>query len=634
MARNIGEDLATLTSPGYRPWQRWGRLLGSQHGGIRLYQWLWVILCVVGALAVATPRVLSQPVVFYTAAETHFDTSRYTGLYHGENPSPDLQTAMGDATFALRMRSLARRELRFGQPDYRVEYVPVAPGVIRVDGFGPTATEAQALADAGAEELVRQIRAAGGREVMRNLLGWELVVAMRSEPMTSPFEYHLRAILEHDAFPMSRPVEPVAGRMDVETLPYEEQNDLTRALEARYDLWTFEMSHRDATLDGLCGTSGLLTTAEREAALASCALQDPAAELELTARNRAIAGRDAIEAALRYMIDQQGMRFDPVAQSATYRVAAPWPAAPEDRSIALTLAMAVVLGLTLGLTGVAVDRSAGLMLRLQELWRYRELTINMVIRDLRARYKGSTLGYLWTQLAPLLMMLIFLFVFSFLFPSNIALYSVFLIVGLLPWNFCSEAITSGTRSVLDNAHLIKKVFFPREVLPLVSVISSLVNFVLSLPMMFVVMAVAQLMVLGHLNFSWTFAYLPVVILLQTIFLIGMTFWLSCLAVFFRDTVHLIGILVQFWFFLTPVFYSLDYIGAPLDRIIRWLNPMASIIDFYREILYGNAVPVGMVPTPGVPALDSVLRVLLTALVLFAFGAWFFQRHSGRFGEEL
>jgi lipopolysaccharide transport system permease protein len=153
------------------------------------------------------------------------------------------------------------------------------------------------------------------------------------------------------------------------------------------------------------------------------------------------------------------------------------------------------------------------------------------------------------------------------------------------------------------------------------------------------MGVAQLLVLGRLNFSWTFAYLPVLVVIQTLFLAGIALFLSALAVFFRDFVHLIGILIQFWFFLTPVVYPLDTIDQPifgvsLTQIIRWLNPMASLIDFYRDILYGNTVVAGMVPTPGLPSLDSVLRVFVLAVVVLALGYWFFQRHSGQFGEEI
>ncbi len=307
----------------------------------------------------------------------------------------------------------------------------------------------------------------------------------------------------------------------------------------------------------------------------------------------------------------------------------------------MTLALAALVGLVFGGVGVAVDRSAGVMRKLSELWDYRELIRNLVLRDLRTRYKGSPLGYLWTQVAPLLLMLIFWLVFSLFLPaSGVAMFPVFLIVGLLPWNFCNEAVSGGSRSVIENASLVKKVFFPREVLPLVAVFSSLLNFLLSLPMLFLVMAVAQyfyppLRDAGRLtNFSWTFAYLPVLLVIQTIFLAGVALFLSALAVFFRDMVHLIGILLQFWFFLTPVVYSLDSVGGPLARVIRWLNPMASLIEFYREILYGRAVGLNLVPTPGLPALASVLRVLLTALVVLTLGHWFFQRRSGEFGERL
>jgi lipopolysaccharide transport system permease protein len=172
-----------------------------------------------------------------------------------------------------------------------------------------------------------------------------------------------------------------------------------------------------------------------------------------------------------------------------------------------------------------------------------------------------------------------------------------------------------------------------------------VNYLLSLPMMFLVMAVVQLLYpplheQGRLlNFAPTVAYLPVLIGIQMLFLAGVALFMSALAVHFRDFVHLIGILLQFWFFLTPVVYSLDVLrvtigGVPLAQVVRWLNPMASLIEFYREILYGNTVQGSQVPTPGLPALTSVLRVLITALVVLAFGYWFFQRRSGQFGEEI
>ncbi|MGB9631939.1 MAG: ABC transporter permease, partial [Chloroflexaceae bacterium] len=348
-----------------------------------------------------------------------------------------------------------------------------------------------------------------------------------------------------------------------------------------------------------------------------------------------IARLRAIQAALEYVLVTYAARFDPDEPSAAHRVAATLPAAPEPRYMPQFLALAILLGIAFGVTGVAMDRSVGLMPRAVELWSYRELIRNLVLRDLRARYKGSVLGYLWTQLAPLGMMLVYVVVFSLLLPAGIAQFPVFLIVALLPWNYAAESVIGGTRSIIDSAALIKKVYFPREVLPLASVFSALLNYLLSLPMMVTVMALVQLTSIGRLNFSWTLAYVPVLVLIQTVMLIGMAWLLSAVAVFFRDMVHLVGILVNIWFFLTPVIYPLGVFGEGLTaRLVRWLNPMASLIEFYREVLYGSPVPAGLIPTPGLPALNSVFRVSVTALFFLTLGYWAFQRVSRRFGEEL
>jgi lipopolysaccharide transport system permease protein len=620
---------------------RWNGLLGllvAQRGGLRLYQWVWIVLCTVGAIAVAAPRIVFQPVIYYATAETRFDLDRYGGIYNEIGAGgTGLDIAFSDASEALRQKALARGEVRYGRPDFRVEYIPGATGQVLVRGVAPTAEEAQALADAGAAELVRQIRAAGGREVLRNLLGWELWLSLEAEGAAAPgpFDVLLREILRTRAFPMSRELEPVSTPRDIRDLPTAELNDVARALESRYDLWRFAISTRDATLDRLCDSAGLATTATRETTLQRCAEADPIAAAELIERNREITRLRAIGAALDYLITEMDATFDADTPDVAHRIAAGLPGAPEPRYMPQLIALAALLGLAFGGLGVAADRSAGLMQRAEEIWRYRELIRNLVLRDLRTRYKGSALGYLWTQLAPLGTMLVFVLVFSLILPAGVALFPVFIIVALLPWNFTAEAVTGGTRSVLDNAALVKKVYFPREVLPLVSVFSSLVNYLLSLPMMFLVIALVQLFSLGSLNLSWTISYLPVLLIIQTIMLAGLALLLSALAVFLRDIVHLVGIVVNIWFFLTPIIYPLStFSDERIARLVRWLNPMASLVEFYREILYGNPVPVGLIPTPGIPALSSVLRVSVTAIILLVAGYWVFQRSSARFGEEI
>lgn len=633
MANTIKQPLNQATG-----WRAIGAALTARRGALQLYQWLWLILCVVGALSVALPPILTRPIIYAANAEVRFDTARYGPIYQPVAPNlTGMDIAITDATEALRLGALARADVRFGLPDFRVEYLLAEPGNVVVRGIAGNAVEAKALADAGAAELVRQIRAAGGREILRNMLGWQLWQALNGQipPSDDRFAWLLRDILRLEALPLSRPIEPFSTPRTLTDLSGEEQSDVARALESRYDLWRFAINTRNATLDALCGSTGITDTATREATLRTCAATNPAAAHELAARDRTIAQLRAIDAAINYMIREAGTRFNADQVSAAYRLPAALPAAPEPRYELPLIALAALFGAAFGLGGIALDRSAGVLPKLQELWQYRELIRNLVLRDLRARYKGSTLGYLWTQLAPLGIMLVYVVVFSFLLPNGIAMFPVFIIVGLLPWNYTAEAVLSGTRSIIDNAALVKKVYFPREVLPLVAVGSSLLNFILSLPMMALVIVVVQLTTLGRLNLSWSIVYLPVIMALQTIFLVGLALLLGAGAVFFRDVVHLIGIVINIWFFLTPIIYPLSTISEGVTaRVIRWLNPLASIIEFYRDIIYGNVVPVGLIPTPGVPSLSAMLRVGVTALIVLAIGYWVFQRTSRHFGEEL
>jgi lipopolysaccharide transport system permease protein len=619
-------------------------LLGGQRGGLRLYQWIWLVACTLGAVAIATPRVLSRPLYYPAEAVTLLDTARYTTMFDaGGQPGNDLLVAMGDAREVLRQRALARADLRFGSPTYNLEFEALEPGRILVRARGERPEEAAQLADAGAEELARQIRAAGGREILRNMLGWELWQITETDGAASAaplgrFDVLLRTIIRLQAFPMSLAPEPISTPRNVESLPPEELSDLGRALEARYDLWTVEINARNTTLDGLCQIASGVATGPREQQLAACAQANSDALAELVARDKAVARRQAINDAIRYVVGTLGASFDPDAPSAAFRQAATVPLAPAPRYQLPLLLAAATVGLLIGSLGVLIDRRAGAMNKLRELWSYRAVINNLVARDLLSRYKGSLLGFLWTQLSPLLMMLVFWVAFSTLFASGIAMFPLFLMAGLLPWNMCAEAVTSGTQSIIVNSNLIKKHYFPREILPITSVIASLLNFVLSLPMLFLLIVAVQYFyppLGGRLNLSAALAFLPVIVAIQVVFLVGVSFFLSALAVFFRDTVHLIGILVQIWFFLTPVFYPLESVpGDRTAQVIRWLNPMASIVEYYRGVLYGTVVPYPGIPTPGLPALDSVLRTFVTALLVLALGYWFFRRMSGRFGEEI
>ncbi len=276
--------------------------------------------------------------------------------------------------------------------------------------------------------------------------------------------------------------------------------------------------------------------------------------------------------------------------------------------------------------------------RVAELWRYRPLLVELVVLDLKVRYKGSALGFLWSLLNPLLMMLVFTAVFSQLFQSPIARFPVFIMAALLPWNYLATAVTRGTTSITGNAHLLNKVYFPPEVFPIAVVFSALVNYLLALPLLFVLMWVFGI------PFTVALLLLPVLIVIQTIFCIAIALFVSALTVQYRDTTIIMEVLLQAWFFLTPVFYAVEEVtarwqGFQAARLLRWINPMASIVDYFRDILYGGVVKInqetGLAPpaSPGWPSLDGIARTALTVLVLLVLAYVFFARRSERFAEE-
>jgi ABC-type polysaccharide/polyol phosphate export permease len=266
--------------------------------------------------------------------------------------------------------------------------------------------------------------------------------------------------------------------------------------------------------------------------------------------------------------------------------------------------------------------------RLRELWRYRELTRNLVMRDLRARYKNSVLGVAWSWLNPLMMMVVYTVVFNVLAGrSGLPNYPVFLLSALLPWNLFATSVSQATNSFIEAAPLIKKVYFPREVLPLSIVLGNTINFLVALPVFF-----ALTLILGGRITIWVLL-LPVVLLIQLAFTTGVSLITSTLNVFYRDTRLIMDVLLMAWFFLTPIFYPITTVperyalwGVAFNpRVwLRRLNPMASIIASYQDILYWG-VPTGW---------DFLLRTALTSLVILIVGYLIFLRYSPRFGEEV
>ncbi len=265
--------------------------------------------------------------------------------------------------------------------------------------------------------------------------------------------------------------------------------------------------------------------------------------------------------------------------------------------------------------------------RLVELFKYRELLYNLVVRDLKVRYRNSVLGVAWSLLNPLFMALVFTVVFTVMQPSNIERFPVFVLCALLPWNFFLSSVTGATGSIVNNAHLVKKVYFPREVLPLSVVLSNLVHFLIALIVLFGMLA------LFRVRLTLWILYLPLLILIQIAFSSGVALLLSTVNVFYRDTEHIIGVLMLALFFVTPVFWDhtilpekavLLGVAWPVQRLTFILNPMASLISAYRDILYfGRKIDISFLS-----------RTIVTASIFLVIGYWVFVRHSKVFGEEV
>jgi lipopolysaccharide transport system permease protein len=256
--------------------------------------------------------------------------------------------------------------------------------------------------------------------------------------------------------------------------------------------------------------------------------------------------------------------------------------------------------------------------RAQELIGYRSLVRNLVTKDLKVRYKNSFLGFLWSLLNPLLLMVVYTIVFTKILRSNIDHFEIYVLSGLLPWSWCTRSLSGSATSLLDNSTIIKKVYFPRVLLPVSVVVSEAINYLLALPTLFLLM-----LVFGVPFTPWV-AYLPVLIVIQTMLLIGLGLFLAALNVIFRDTGVILEVLLLAWFFLTPIFYNIEDAYPNSAQWVYRLNPMASIIGQYRTILYKG----------GRPDLFFDIRAGATCMVILAIGYFFFMSLNRRLGEHL
>lgn len=253
----------------------------------------------------------------------------------------------------------------------------------------------------------------------------------------------------------------------------------------------------------------------------------------------------------------------------------------------------------------------------QDLKNYREFLKSNVKKDIRGKYKGSFLGVLWSFINPLLSVLVYAIVFPYIMRIKVENYLIYLITGIIPWTFFTSSINMGIISILSNADIIKKVYFPRIILPISTVTSCLVNFLISC-------IIILLFCIGSgIGLSIYLVWLPLVVIIQYIMLLGFTFILSAIEMYMRDIEHIVNFILSMAFYVTPILYTPDIFPDNLAWVLK-INPMAYLVNAYRSIFFYQEMPdvVGLV------------IVGVFSIVIFLVGYVIFEKLQKGFAEEV
>lgn len=250
----------------------------------------------------------------------------------------------------------------------------------------------------------------------------------------------------------------------------------------------------------------------------------------------------------------------------------------------------------------------------KRFYAFDELLKQLIVRDVKLKYRRSYLGYLWSILNPLMLMIVLVIVFSNLFRFDIPNFPLYLISGQVLFSFMVEATNMSVGSITGNASLLKKTYVPKYIFTISKVGSSLVNLVFSLG------ALLLVMVITGAEFSWNLLFFPFIVLQLLIFCLGISLFLAAATVFFRDIQYLWGVFVSMWMYLTPIFYPVTIISEEYQGLYRGANPMYWYIEQFRDIvLYAKF-----------PQLDSILMGFGLAVIVLILGAWYFNKKQDEF----
>ena len=253
----------------------------------------------------------------------------------------------------------------------------------------------------------------------------------------------------------------------------------------------------------------------------------------------------------------------------------------------------------------------------QKIYNYRELLKTNVKKEIRGRYKNSILGVMWSFLNPLLQLAVYAIIFGALLAGGDPTYHIYICVALIPWTYFTTAITQSAFTVIGNGDIIKKVYFPREILPISVVTSEAINFVIS-----TIIILAFVLAAG-LGLTKYILFYPLILLIQYILLLGISFIVSSVTVYFRDLEHIIGVVLMAAFYGTPIVYKLEQLPSSL-QILMQLNPMTHLINAYRDIFYYQQMP----------NIKALMILLAGSLLLTVIGYFIFKKLQKGFAEEL
>lgn len=258
------------------------------------------------------------------------------------------------------------------------------------------------------------------------------------------------------------------------------------------------------------------------------------------------------------------------------------------------------------------------MTKIKELYQYREMIYSLVKRDLRGKYKASFLGFLWTFINPLCQILVYTFVFQFIMRTGIEQFYVYLISGMIPWIFFSTAVGAGTTCIKNQSEMVKKIYFPREVLPISFVTSAFINMLFCFIMIFAVIVIS-----GRGVSVLALLFLPIVMIIEYVMALGFTMIVSGMTVFFRDMEHIVTVIMMAWIYLTPIMYTVDMVPETLKGVF-YCNPMTPVVQAYQQILYYKKIPM----------IQTMMMAAGFAIVVLIIGIISFGKMEKKFAEEL